>query len=273
MRLLLTNDDGIDSVFLHELIGALRAAGHVLAVVAPKREQSWVGAGKSRHRAVHSESVDRGFDCPTWIVDGTPSDCVNIALAHLLPTLADHPEFSSSDASPDFIDGVVSGINVGLNASLGFILASGTIAGAWEGALHGLPAVAFSQDMSTALYDRLKANGFRPDPALYAILKISARHAAVMTPQLLNSTLLRSFTVHNVNFPVTIRPDTETRRTVPARVSVPGLFSPAADDGTHRFVFSHGDDLSPADPLTDRAAVAAGYVSHTVLDYRRLGVV
>ena len=64
--------------------------------------------------------------CPTWTVDGTPSDCVNIALAHLLP-----PELKP--------DAVLSGINIGLNASLGFIIASGTIAGAWEGALHGLP--------------------------------------------------------------------------------------------------------------------------------------
>lgn len=271
MRLLITNDDGIESVFLHELVEAFQAAGHTLVVVAPKREQSWVGAGKSRHRAVHCETAERSFGCPTWIVDGTPSDCVNIALAHLLPTLADRPEYSSADHSPDLIDGVVSGINVGLNASLGFILASGTIAGAWEGALHGLPAVAFSQDMSTALYDRLKANGFRPDPALYAILKISARHAAAMAPQLLEATPLRSFTVHNVNFPVTIRPDSEVRRTVPARVIVPGLFSPAADDGTHRFVFSHGDEMPVEDALTDRAAVATGYISHTVLDYRALG--
>ena len=46
MRFLVTNDDGIESVFLHELVHALRSAGHELYVVAPKREQSWVGAAK-----------------------------------------------------------------------------------------------------------------------------------------------------------------------------------------------------------------------------------
>ena len=71
MHLLVTNDDGIDSVFLRELVRALRAAGHVTAVVAPKREQSWIGAAKSRHRPVSSETADRGLGCPTWIVDGT----------------------------------------------------------------------------------------------------------------------------------------------------------------------------------------------------------
>ncbi|MFM9080656.1 MAG: 5'/3'-nucleotidase SurE, partial [Opitutaceae bacterium] len=67
-------------------------------------------------------------------------------------------------------------------------------------------------------------------------------------------------------------PATPVRRTVPAHVVVPGLFTPAQDDGTHRLVFRLGDDLSPAEPLTDRAALAAGEISHSVLDYRRLGL-
>src|SRR6185369_15555911 len=150
MRFLVTNDDGIESVFLHELVHALRASAHELYVVAPKKEQSWIGAAKSRNRPVHATAADRGFGCPTWIVDGTPSDAINIAVGHLLPPQAE-------------IDAVISGINVGLNASLGFIIASGTIGGAWEGALHGLPAMAFSQDLTSEIYDRLKAAGDVPD--------------------------------------------------------------------------------------------------------------
>lgn len=260
MRFLVTNDDGIESVFLHELVHALRLAGHELYVVAPKREQSWVGAAKSRNRPVHATAADRGLHCPTWIVDGTPSDGINIAVGHLLP-------------SNLTIDAVISGINVGLNASLGFIIASGTIAGAWEGALHGLPAIAFSQDLTSEIYDRLKASGDVPDPELHAILKISAQHAARMAPALAGATLPRSFIVHNVNFPLPCHTHSEIRRTVPARVVVPGLFSPAGDDGTHRLIFRLGDDLSPPEPLTDRAALAAGHISHSVLDYRRLGIV
>lgn len=264
MRLLITNDDGIDSVFLHELVHALRAAGHELAVVAPEREQSWVGAGKSRHRAVRSALGDRGFGCPTWIVDGTPSDCVNIALAHLLPC-------APGCAGGFTPEAVVSGINVGLNASLGFILASGTVAGAWEGVLHGLPGIAVSQDLTVEVYDRLKAAGGRPDATLQAVLRTSAARAAALVPELAAATRPRSFVVHNLNFPLTCRPDTPVRRTAPARVVVPGLFGPAADDGTHRFVFSLGEDVSPAEPMSDRAAVAAGFISHTVLDYTKLG--
>lgn len=256
VRFLLTNDDGIESPFLHELVFALRDAGHTLYVVAPKTEQSWIGAAKSRNRAVHASACDRDFSCATWVIDGTPSDCVNIALGHLCK---------------DPIDGVISGINVGLNASLGFIIASGTIGGAWEGALHGLPSIAFSQDLTAELYDKLKANGGIPEPSLYAVLKASAQHAARMAPALLADTPQRSFIVHNVNFPLPCDAQSQIRRTVPARVVVPGLFSPPADDGTHRLIFRLGDDLSPSEPLTDRAALAAGLISHSVLDYTKIG--
>ena len=44
-----------------------------------------------------------------------------------------------------------------------------------------------------------------------------------------------------------------------------------SDDGTHRLIFRLGDDLSPPEPLTDRAALAAGIISHTVLDYKKIG--
>ena len=271
--ILVTNDDGINSVFLRELIHALLAAGHQLDVVAPKHEQSWIGAAKSRNRPVHASTADQGFGCRTWVVDGTPSDCVNIALGHLLLDTAPTDGSSSCDPTPsEPIDGVISGINVGMNASLGFVIASGTIAGAWEGALHGLPAVAFSQDLSAQLYDRLKENGGVPQPNLLEVVKASATHAARLAPALIKGTAPRTFIVHNINFPLTCRPDTEVKRTVPARVVVPGLFSPAADDGTHRLVFRLGDDLSPSGLLTDRAALSGGFISHTILDYTRLGV-
>ena len=258
MKLLVTNDDGIDCVFLHELVFGLRAAGHELAVVAPKTEQSWISAAKSRTRPVRSSRVERGFGCPTWTVDGTPADCVNIALAHLVTVRP---------------DAVISGMNVGLNASIGFILASGTVAGAFEGMLHGLPGVAFSQDLSFATYDHLKERGGQPDEELRATLKTSAALAARMLPGLIAATPPRAFVVHNINFPYPSRPEAPVRRTVPARMVIPGLFGPAQDDGTHRFVFKFGEDISPAEPLTDHAALAQGCVSHTVLDYTRLGAV
>src|SRR6187551_2396287 len=246
MKLLVTNDDGINSVFLHELIHALRAAGHELFVVAPVSEQSWTGASKTRSRAVKSAIVDRGFGCPTWMVDGTPSDCVNIAIAHLLPTK---------------VDAVVSGINVGFNCTLAFILASGTVAGAWEGALHGLPAMSVSQDVSEEVYYQLKEHGGVPEGELLATLKVSAARAARLVNELLASAPKRAFTVHNLNFPYPCQPDTVLKQTVPAHFFVRGLFTAADEEGRHKLIWTEGEDVSPAEPLTDLTCIESGFIS------------
>lgn len=258
MRLLLTNDDGVDSVFLRAMASALHQAGHEIHIAAPRQEQSWIGCAKSRRRPVAAAPLDPGLGGPTWSVDGTPSDCVSIALAHLLPR----------DVQ---IDAVVSGINVGRNASLGFILASGTIAGAWEGAVHGLPAIAYSLDLTPEVFARFHESGGRPTPELAESLNAAARHVARLTPGLVAATEPRQFTVHNVNFPYPCRDESEVHRTVPARVIVPGLFTPSADDGTHRFIFKLGEDLSPETPLTDRRALERGLISHSILEYTQLG--
>jgi 5'-nucleotidase len=256
VRFLVTNDDGIVSFSLPVRPGALWAGAHDTFVAAPRSEQSWTSASKTRHSRVHSCEVDVGLGCPCWSVDGTPSDCVNIAIDHLM------------EHAPD---AVLSGINIGLNASLGFILGSGTVAGACEGALHGIPGISLSQCLPPSVYDGIKDAGDRSAPALIEQLKISAAHAAALAPDLASRTPPRSFVVHNVNFPYPCASGSQLRRTVPARTILPGLFSPRDADGTHKLVFWTGEDLSPESPMTDRAALDAGFISHTVLDFTKLG--
>ena len=267
MRLLVTNDDGINSVFFHALVHAFKAAGHELYVVAPLTEQSWTGASKTRHRAVQSAVADHGFGCPTWTVDGTPSDCVNIAIAHLLPKRSG----AADSGQTTCIEGVVSGINVGFNCTLGFILASGTVSAALEGVLHGLPAIAFSQDVSEGVYYDLKEHGGKPGAELAATLKTSAAHAARLAGELLPKTPAHSFTVHNINFPFPCRPESVLKPTVPAHFFVPGLFTPPDADGRHKLVWTQGQDVSPPELLTDLKCIESGCISHTILDYRKLG--
>ena len=121
------------------------------------------------------------------------------------------------------------------------------------------------------MYDHLKDKAGVPDDELLEILRSSSRQAARIAPALAAATAGRSFVVHNLNFPYPCPPDSPVRRTVPAQVMIPGLFSPQAADGTHRLVFKLGDDTSPVAPLTDRAALDAGFISHTVLDFSKLG--
>ena len=127
MLVLLTNDDGIDAPGLVALAGALHPDFEI-AVVAPDRERSAVSHAVTFRRALHPLRIDRPF--PAFAVNGTPADCVKLALHALLP---ERPGF------------VLSGINRGVNVG-NDVLYSGTVAGALEAAHQGLRAAAVSVD-------------------------------------------------------------------------------------------------------------------------------
>jgi len=123
MRLLCTNDDGILAHGLDCLVQAASRIGDVW-VVAPDREQSAKSHSLTLHHPVRP--VQRGER--TFQVDGTPTDCVMLALNALLPE------------RPDF---VLSGINHGQNMGED-VLYSGTVTAAMEGLTLGIPSIAFS---------------------------------------------------------------------------------------------------------------------------------
>ena len=124
MRVLVSNDDGLWSPGLQALIAELEPLGEVWAV-APDREQSAASHAISLHRPLRMHRVhERQF-----AVDGTPSDCIYLAMNHLL-----------KDKRPDL---VVSGVNHGANLA-DDVTYSGTVAAAMEGALFKVPALAIS---------------------------------------------------------------------------------------------------------------------------------
>lgn len=122
-RILVTNDDGIQAPELAQLAAALETVGDVW-VFAPDRQQSAVGHGVSLHRPLRVTPVRSQW----YMVDGTPTDCVMLAVRRLM------------GGRPDL---VVSGINPGANLG-DDVTYSGTVAGAFEGMLLGLPAFAIS---------------------------------------------------------------------------------------------------------------------------------
>ena len=123
-RILVTNDDGIYSEGIRKLADALRPVGDVI-IVAPDREQSAASHALTLNRPLRMMRLNEG----EWIVDGTPSDCVNLAVLNLL-----------KETRPDV---VVSGINFGPNLG-DDVTYSGTISAAFEGALLNIPSIAFS---------------------------------------------------------------------------------------------------------------------------------
>jgi len=124
MRFLLSNDDGIQSEGLRALALALEAVGEVY-VVAPDRERSAASHAISLHRPLRIREVADRW----WSVDGTPTDCVYLAVNHLL-----------RDLRPDVM---LSGINYGANLA-DDVTYSGTVAAAMEAAILGIPSIAVS---------------------------------------------------------------------------------------------------------------------------------
>ena len=123
-RILVTNDDGIHSPGIIALAEALEAVGDVL-VVAPAHEMSAASHSLTLTRPLRIDEIDSRH----YSVDGTPTDCVTLAMNHIL-----------KDAPPDL---VVSGINKGGNLG-DDVTYSGTVAGALEASIYGLPGIAVS---------------------------------------------------------------------------------------------------------------------------------
>src|SRR5258707_5333713 len=132
--MLVTNDDGVQSPGIHALAAALRPLGDV-TIVAPVSESSAIGHALTLARPLRLERVGR--DGAVFSVDGTPTDCVNIALTMVL------------ERKPDL---VVSGINKGYNLG-DDVTYSGTVAGAMEGALLGIPSIAVSLERTRDAFD------------------------------------------------------------------------------------------------------------------------
>ncbi len=123
-RILITNDDGIYSEGIRKLADALRPLGEII-IVAPDREQSAASHALTLNRPLRLLQLEEN----EWIVDGTPTDCVNLAVLKLM-----------KDHRPDI---VVSGINFGPNLG-DDVTYSGTISAAFEGALLNIPSIALS---------------------------------------------------------------------------------------------------------------------------------
>jgi 5'-nucleotidase len=128
MRILITNDDGIFSEGIKLLARALGELGEV-TVVAPDREQSASGHSLTLNRPLRLRKIEERW----FAVDGTPTDCVSLAVQWLM-----------KDEPPGLI---VSGINFGLNLG-NDVTYSGTVSATFEGSLLGIPSVAFSQEVS-----------------------------------------------------------------------------------------------------------------------------
>ncbi len=127
MKILLTNDDGIFADGIYALFREMKQLGEVIAI-APASEQSAVGHAITLWNPLRINQVNRHGEFFGYAVNGTPADCVKLAVHAIM------------DERPDVI---VSGINLGANIGTAVIY-SGTVSGATEGAILGIPSIAIS---------------------------------------------------------------------------------------------------------------------------------
>jgi 5'/3'-nucleotidase len=226
MIILISNDDGVRSEGVLALAEAVESLGQVY-VVAPDREQSAASHSLTLHRPLRVEEVG----VRRYAVDGTPTDCVNLAVSGILP------------ARPGL---VLSGINKGANLG-DDITYSGTVSAAMEGTLLGIPSVAISL-VAREHFDFTAA----------------AEFAALLARQVM-ARPLPPHTLLNVNVPAIPR-----ERMSGVRVTRQGKrrFGDAVvekrDPRGKKYYWIGGDELGFVDePGTDFAAVRDGAVSIT----------
>ena len=227
--ILVANDDGIRAEGIQALQKALASLGEVW-VVAPDREQSAASHSLSLHKPLRAEEVG----LRQYAVDGTPTDCVNLAINGILPV------------RPDL---VVSGINHGANLG-DDVTYSGTVSAAMEGTLLGVPSFAMSLAMSDGKQD----------------FEWAAAFAARLARSILDRGLPRD-TLLNVNVPAL--PRAEMHGYVVTRQGK-RLYRDAIveklDPRGKKYYWIGGDEMGfvPAEG-TDFNAVQSGHISVTPL--------
>jgi len=226
MRILVTNDDGVDSEGIRVLADALSPLGEV-TIVAPTEEASAIGHALTLRRPLRIVTVGPSI----FAVDGTPTDCVNLAIAHVLK------------GKPDLI---VSGINKGWNLG-DDVTYSGTVSGALEGALLEIPSLAVSTQRVG------DACEFGPSAAV-----------AASVAQAVLERGLPKFTLLNINVPR--GPNKGIRVTVQAKRNHITVVSERLDPRRREYYWiEEGENEWEPHDRSDYQAVRDGYISITPL--------
>ena len=232
MQILLTNDDGIYAPGLAAMERALLRLGDV-SVVAPAVEQSGVGHSITFLMPLMAKEIFDGERRRGWAVEGSPADCIKLALSEFCPR-------------PDL---VVSGINGGLNLGIN-VLYSGTVAGATEGAVFGIPSISVSLEYDEhAQFDR------------------AAELAVGLIEQILARKDVGNHTLYNINIPtVALQRRAEVHVVPMGTVGWPAEFDRRVDPKGRRYYWAMGTPaVSQTGEMTDLEAWQKGYVTITPL--------
>ena len=240
----MTNDDGVDSPALRPFARALGRLGLVRTVV-PDRERSWVAKAITRFDDVHVARV-AGSDLDIWTCSGYPADAVQLGIRGLF------------DEPPAL---VVSGVNVGFNFGAAFLMSSGTVGGAVEAWVSGIPGIA----VSTGTNGEWNAwKRFVHSPQAGSDWLRIADLSAGLVERVRASGLLAAADITTINMPFESTAETPVHLTTVARVGYDNLFS---DRGGGVFGHDFSGNLRAFAGLegSDLAAARSGAISVTPL--------
>jgi len=245
MRVLLTNDDGIEADGLQELRRALARVPDIeLVVIAPDGNRSATARSITTRRPLWVREVDFGDGTHGYATDGTPVDCVRLATLGLVEGFTAQL--------------IVSGINHGTNLG-DDITYSGTVAAAFEGILLGLPAIAVSQQSAAGKTD------FRPDHAFDFVA--GAQFVARLVEEI-DDVPLAAGTLLNINCPAE-RAQAVAIARLGKRIyrDELKLTDDDAGDGATSYWIYGPDPGFHEEPGTDFAAIADGRIAVTPLHF------
>jgi 5'-nucleotidase len=243
MRVLLTNDDGIEAEGLQALRRALRDLPDIeLAVIAPDGNRSATARSITTRRPLWVEEIDFGDGSVGYATDGTPVDCVRLAKLGLIEGFE--------------ADVVVSGINHGSNLG-DDITYSGTVAAAFEGLVLGLPGIAVSQQSQAREMDFRLGSKFD--------FATAARFTARVVDEL-DDVPLPPGTLLNINVPAGEIEGVEVT-SLGKRIYRDELKLDTTEGVRQRYWIYGADPGFHDEPGTDLAAVAAGRIAVTPIHF------
>ncbi len=231
MKILLTNDDGINANGLHALLQELNKIAEIY-IVAPKNEQSGTGHSITVFDPIKAIDANIAGVKKSWLVGGTPVDCVKLGVKRLID---------------EKVDLIVSGINHGSNLGTD-VLYSGTVSAAAEGVIMGCPALAISLDT------------YRDD--------VDFSFAAQFTRRLITSIMpegIEKTTLLNVNLPLLPREEIKGLKVTKLGVrNYDNLFEERRDPRGNLYYWLGGGILQEDQhEESDVYAVEYGYISIT----------
>ena len=226
-KILITNDDGIQSPGITALINEFLDSDYDLDIIAPSNERSWKGKSVSSFRKVKHEIMERD-GLVLNAIDGTPADCILIGCFHVC------------DQLPDL---VISGINFGANIGNSFILSSATVGAAMEASFLGIKSIAISlllnpikKDMSAM--KESKANLVIRKDVEEKDFKLAAEIARKVADHILKNPQFPEKTdLININVPIDSNKDSEIHYTSVSRVHYGSVFRKMNEETENYFIF------------------------------------